>query len=62
MTKTLAGNFSLLTFEDHPVVVTVSGIRNLTKNICDSTGRSQNRNLNVSDLYDQYKSSRKEST
>ena len=62
MMKTLAGNFGLLTFQDHPVVINVSGIRNLAQNICDSNGARSSSAADVTDLYEQYKSSRKQST
>ena len=53
LSKTLQGNFNLVTFEDLPVVISINGMRNLY------TGCKNNTNGSISQLYKKMKASSK---
>lgn len=41
--KALSGNFSMLTFQQHPVVIRLSGLQCVAVYACDSSGNSQDK-------------------
>lgn len=57
--KSLSGNFGMLTFEDHPVSITISGLRMALQPTCSlsSTNRNATTIQSLSKLYMDYRGS-----
>lgn len=53
LAKTLAGNFNLVTFQDLPVTINISGMRSLYKNTCQGSKNGGN----IAQLYKNLKAS-----
>ena len=54
LSKTLAGNFNLVTFQDLPVTINISGMRSLYDNTCKGSKKSGN----IAQLYKNMKVSK----
>lgn len=61
--KTLDGNFNILTFEDHPVIIQLSGLQCIAIASCSKGKLETNKNMQsaMSKFYSNYKLSKKES-